>query len=584
MIRYLIFLMSVLIFCLAQAGLEDEQMVVFCKSKKSEESKNSEEENNRMDLCVLCEQLPKELQEMIWGSFSSVDFIDNGAKFNKTCIRDYKDDGKMKLTFEEAFDSVFNKRYFSDKNNPKGAHRHVFFSELKCSELRRQSKQYLFSNRLLESAKGSNKLFACLIQSLKDSGNIGVSVRDGYSKKFIFEELERIISIFETENHEKDSYFTSMHVFTNYKYYSYRYDSEGSECLADKGVDIRVGRANHDCIYGVYQGDVNKIILAVDEGQTISIRKHCRNSEDSNWGFCDIGFLNKGMFTDNLGSMLYMPESKHLVTLARDSSWAVWNLGDNKECGNSEFKLCGASHGFVSSPVCTRQEDGSALGIVGAYLGQDQEYRQIGETIKLYKIVPSAQVTASGQQDLSMSFTYSEQSLLTMTNVNNRKEFSAAAHYLYGKDSLVFSKLATISKGGEVKIWDIDRLPDRRLLTSFVLTKPEDSVEYDDLYEDSCFIETPISRLLVTKVGVYIALWEQCGDDYKQVDIINMGASRIASVSERTYGKIIISFMNGCILLWDRYSVVKSNGVNVREDIRESAIKSSEEITPITSL
>ncbi|MDP0589109.1 MAG: hypothetical protein QS748_07890 [Candidatus Endonucleobacter bathymodioli] len=569
MIRYLIFLMGVLIFCLAQAGLEDEEMVVFCKSKKSEDSKNSEEDKNWMDLCFLCEHLPKELQEMIWGSFSSVDFIDNGAKFNKTCIRDYKDDGKMKLTFETAFDSVFNKRYFSDKNNPKGAHRHVFFSELKCSALCHQSKNDFLSNSLLKAAKGSNKLFACLIQSLKDSGNIDIFVRYYFPRKIVFEELERVVFVFETEGHEKNSYFTSMHIFTNYKYYSYRCDSEGSECLADKGVNIRVGCANHDCVYGVCQGDINKIILAVDEGQTILIRKHCRKSEDSNWGFCDIGFLNKVIFTDNLGGILYIPESKHLLTFSRDSSWAVWSLGNNSEGINSEFKLCGQPTGFVSFPVCARQEDGSALGIVGTYLGQDEDYRQIGETINLSKLVPCAQVTAFGQQGLGMSFTYSEQSLLTMNNNNNIKEYSAAVYYLYGKDSLAFSKLAIISKGGEVKIWDIDSLPDRRLLTSFFITKQETLVKYDGLCDISCFIETPISRLLVTLADGVLIFWEQCGDEYKQVDIIDLNylsssdIHNIISISERTYGKIMISFRNEYIIFWDRYSVVKSKGVTV---------------------
>ncbi|MDP0589103.1 MAG: hypothetical protein QS748_07860 [Candidatus Endonucleobacter bathymodioli] len=562
MIRYLIFLMGVLIFCLAQAGLEDEQIVVFCKSEKIEEEKN------RMDLCLLCEQLPKEIQEMIWGSFSPVDFIDNGAKFNKTCISDYKDDGKMKLTFEAAFDSVFNKRYFSDKNNAQGSHRHVFFSEIKCSELRRQSKQYFFSNRLLEAAKGSNKLFALLIQSLKDSGSINLSFRTYCSRKFMVVDSEVIIATFETEGHDKNGYFTSMHFFTNYKYYSYRCDSEGHECVADKGVDIRVGRVNHDCVYGVYQGDINKLILAVDEDQTILIRKHCRKSEDSNWGFCDIGFLNKVILTDNLGAMLYIPESKHLVTFTRDSSWAVWSLGDNDECRDSEFKLCERSTGFDSFPVCSRKEDGSALGIVSRYLhlGHDQGYRKAEETIMLSKLVPSAQ-TASGQQGLGMSFTYREQSLLTMTNVNDRKDYSVGAYYLYGKDSLVFSKLAIISKGGEVKIWDIDSLPNRRLLTSFFITKQETSVEDNYLCDNVYFIETPISRLLVTKVGMYMALWEECGDDYKKVHIINIGARSIACVSERTYGKIIISFRSGHVLFWDMYRVVQSKGVTLSEDL-----------------
>jgi len=63
-----------------------------------------------------------------------------------------------------------------------------------------------------------------------------------------------------------------------------------------------------------------------------------------------------------------------------------------------------------------------------------------------------------------------------------------------------------------------------------------------------------------------LKFWEPCGDEYKQVDVIDlrklpMTIYKIASVSERTYGKIIISFMNGCILFWDQYSVVKSKGV-----------------------
>ncbi|MDP0589113.1 MAG: hypothetical protein QS748_07920 [Candidatus Endonucleobacter bathymodioli] len=203
---------------------------------------------------------------MIWDRFSLVDFINNGAKFNKTCISDYKDDGKIKLTFETAFDSVFHKRCFSNKNNHQYDERHVFFSERKCSELRFLPKQDFISYRFLESAKGSDKLFDYFIQLLNNSCNIEISARCEYFRQFIFESAdEDIVSAFETEERGENGYFTFMHIFTNYRYVSFRGNSESSGCIVDEVVSLRVGSDSNNCIYGVCIGDINKCVLGVDE-------------------------------------------------------------------------------------------------------------------------------------------------------------------------------------------------------------------------------------------------------------------------------------------------------------------------------
>jgi len=99
----------------------------------------------------------------------------------------------------------------------------------------------------------------------------------------------------------------------------------------------------------------------------------------------------------------------------------MWSLGDNEECRTSEFKLCEKSTGVFPFSVSSYQEDGSVLNIVTTYL-KHQCYQKVEETIKSSKLVSCEQVTASGQQGLGLSFTYIEQSLLTMIYINDGKK------------------------------------------------------------------------------------------------------------------------------------------------------------------